>query len=129
MLHSQVALRDEIRGQAEEKDDGEDEGVVYVEGETREVDSEMDSDEEPEEVGMESMMIEDASYIRSPDAGEGSEEEDSEEEFEGREDVEDGLMLESSSDEEDAGSEDGVDYEDVDDDEEEVVVKGKGKRV
>ena len=128
MLHSQVALRDEIRGQGEEKDEGEDEGVVYVEGETREVDSEVDSDEEPEEVGMESMMIEDASYIRSPDAGEGSEEESgSEGEFEGREDVEEGMMLGSSSEEEDAGSEDGVDYEDVD--EEEVLVKGKGKRV
>jgi U3 small nucleolar RNA-associated protein 5 len=109
MLQAQVQLRKTIRSAAEGKGDGTDEGVLYVEGETPESDESGDdeSDQEPEEVGMEGMMrIEDASYIKSPAAFADSEEEE-------EEDVEEDVDEELDNEDED-------DEESVDDDEEDA---------
>jgi hypothetical protein len=150
MLHAQVQLRQTIRAATTGKGDGEDENVLYVEGQTPESDSDDESDEEPEEVGMEGMRIEDASYIKSPAAFNNDEDErgsSADEGFLESEDDEDDddmdsdereedemafLDLEASESENDDGDDaDSVDYDDVDDvsgeEEEEIPVKKVGK--
>ena len=133
MLHSQVALREEIRAGAAAANEEAEKAVVYVEGETAEVDSDEESDEEPEEVGMESMVIEDASYIRGGEVGSDGESEGEDEEKENSEDEgmdtdereEDERMLlgVESSESEGEGDDESVDYDDVESEDE-----GKGKR-
>ena len=143
MLHAQVQLRHTMRAAAAGEAVGTDEGVLYVEGETPESDSSADdeSDQEPEEVGMEGMRIEDASYIKSPAAFDDEEEDDgsdgssAEEDFSESEDEDEDdddddddmdsdegddarafLDLEASESEgsEGGGDVDSVDYDDVD---------------
>jgi len=145
MLYAQVQLRQTIRAASAGEGNGSDNGVLYVEGETPESDtSDGESDEEPEEVGMEGMRIEDASYIKSPAALGGDEDDDSAEEGgafldsddeeEEEDDDEEGdvrafMDLEASESEAEDDS-DSVDYDDVDaaSEEEEVAPKnGKGK--
>lgn len=146
MLHAQVQLRHTIRAATKGEGNGADEGVLYVEGQTPESDSDDESDEEPEEVGMEGMKIEDASYIKSPVAFDDERGSSADEGFLESEDVEDDddmdsdereederafLDLEASESEDDDGDADSVDYDDVDqasgEEEEEVVVKKVGK--
>ena len=151
MLSAQVQLRHNIRSaNAGESEDVSDEGVLYVEGETPESDSDDESDEEPEEVGLDGMRIEDASYIKSTaalnmeehdeDDEEGSsagesesddeDDEDQEEDDEAEEDVRAFLDIEASESEDNADA-DSVDYDDVDsesgEEEEEVAKKVKTK--
>lgn len=156
MLHAQVQLRHTMRAATTGEAVGTDEGVLYIEGETPESDSSADdeSDQEPEEVGMEGMRIEDASYIKSPAAFDDEEEDDgrgssAEEGFLDTEDEDDDDDMDSDEREDDArafldleaseseesedgeGDADSVDYDDVDqvsgEEEEEVVVKKTGK--
>ncbi|KAI5795686.1 Dip2/Utp12 family-domain-containing protein [Geopyxis carbonaria] len=104
MLQAQVELRHELRGARVEG--GEEEaGVVYVEGQTREYDSDAESEMEPEEVGMEGMQIEDASYIRSA-PGSGSEEEEEESGDERGSSAEEGFLDSENDEEEEEESED-----------------------
>ncbi|KAA8895649.1 Dip2/Utp12 family-domain-containing protein [Sphaerosporella brunnea] len=97
MLQAQVQLRQSFRAVAVQPEERpSEEAVVYVEGQTPESDSSDDeSDQEPEEVGMEGMRIEDASYIKSPAAFDSS----SDDESERGSSVEEGFM--DSDDEED----------------------------
>jgi len=152
MLHAQVQLRQTMRANSSASATT-DEGVLYVEGQTPEPSSEdEESDEEPEEVGMEGMQIEDASYIKSPAAvgddedetgssaeeeilvSEDEDEDDEDDDLDSDEreaDAEAFLDLEASEDEgEDEDADDGsVDYDDVDemseDEEEEAIVPKK----
>lgn len=153
MLHAQVQLRHTIRSANAGEGDGTDNGVLYVEGETPESDSDDESDEEPEEVGMESMRIEDASYIKSPaalneeerdedergssaeegflDSESDDEDDDDMDSVSAEEDARAFLDLEASESEDDNGDADSVDYDDVDqasgEEEEEVAKKVKSK--
>ncbi|TGZ79670.1 NUC189-domain-containing protein [Ascodesmis nigricans] len=108
MLQSQLELRSEMRlaGKEPREVEKEAEGALYIEGETNEVYS---SDEEPEEVAGEPMMIEDASFIKSPNDGFGADNESDDDER--GSDAEDDLL---GSDEEESEDED----EDMEDDEE-----------
>lgn len=109
MLHAQVDLRKALRNSAEGGlggDSAGDKGVLYVEGQERDSSSDDESDEEPEEVGMQGLQIEDASFIKGgAAAGDDTEDEDMDNGVEG-----------SSEDEEEEDDED----DDQDDDEEEV---------
>jgi U3 small nucleolar RNA-associated protein 5 len=142
MLHAQVQLRQTMRANSS-AGAATDEGVLYVEGQTPEPSSEdEESDEEPEEVGMEGMQIEDASYIKSPAAigddedetGSSAEEilvsEDEDEDYDSDEreaDAEAFLDLEASEDEDVDEDDRSVDYDDADeiseDEEEEAKVR------
>lgn len=106
MLHAQVDLRKALRSSAEGGLEGGvgDRGVLYVEGQEQDSSSDEGSDEEPEEVGMQGLQIEDASFIKG---GAGDETED--------EDMVNGVEGSSGDDDEDEEGED----EDEDDEEEE----------
>lgn len=109
MLHAQVDLRKALRNSAEGSLGGDgagDKGVLYVEGQEQDSSSDDGSDEEPEEVGMQGLQIEDASFIKG---GAGDDTED--------EDVDNGAEGSSEGEEQD---EDEDEDEDEDDSEEEV---------
>lgn len=147
MLHAQVDLRKALRGSAEgglEGDSG-DKGVLYVEGQEQDSSSDDESDEEPEEVGMQGLQIEDASFIKGG-ADDDTEDEDedmvngiegSSEEEDEDDDEDEGdngfLDIEASEASDDEEEEDEVDYDDVDaevldtDEEEEERVASKSK--
>jgi len=65
MLSSQLEFRKSLGAGQPSKEDVDDEDVLYVEGQEKESAGEEESDEEPEEVGMKQLQIEDASYIGS----------------------------------------------------------------
>ena len=154
MLNAQLELRNNLRkgiGEtgvdlAEEEEQIE-EGVLYIEGKTKDDNGESDddsygSDEEPEEVGMEGLQIEDASFIQGKFDGSGDgeneeEEEGVEEDLEGMEgqyrDLEDEEYEDEervnalpSSDSEDEEDEDTHEDEDEEDDEDDEVVERYG---
>lgn len=156
MLHAQVDLRKALRNSAEgslDSDGAGDKGVLYVEGQERDSSSDDESDDEPEEVGMQGLQIEDASFIKGgagddtedEDMDKGaegsSEEEDEEEEEDEDEDQEDeeeeegvnGFLDIEASEASGEEEEDEVDYDDVDveildtDEEENVSSKSKSK--
>lgn len=109
MLHAQVDLRKALRNSAEgslDSDGAGDKGVLYVEGQERDSSSDDESDDEPEEVGMQGLQIEDASFIKGG-AGDDTEDEDMDKGAEG------------SSEEEEEEEEDEDEDEDQDDEEEE----------
>lgn len=114
MLHAQVDLRKALRNSAEGGLGGDaagDKGVLYVEGQERDSSSEDESDEEPEEVGMQGLQIEDASFIKGGGRAAGDDTED--------EDMDNGV--EGSSGEEEEEEEEDEDDEDGEEEEEEEV--------
>ncbi|KAH8147867.1 uncharacterized protein LAJ45_07968 [Morchella importuna] len=131
MLRAQVDLRKVMRGDEEAGESEKERGVLYVEGQEEEGESESES--EPEEVGMQGLQIEDASFIGGKVGGEDDVEEmeeEEEEEEEEEDDEEDEDEDEDEDDEEENGffdieaseaseasgdeEEDEVDYDDVD---------------
>lgn len=139
MLSSQLELRKSLGAVQSSKEDADDEGVLYVEGQEKESAGEEESDEEPEEVGMKQLQIEDASYIGSRDSSDedmvngvndsgselggsesGSSESGSPYEDEGQFNVNDYLSLEASDDNPSHEDEDEEDEEEVDDDGESI---------
>lgn len=136
MLNAQLELRNSLRkgiGETgvdlaeEEQQIGE--GVLYIEGKTKDDKGESDddsygSDEEPEEVGMEGLQIEDASFIQGK--LDGSDDSENEEEEEGvDEDLESvgeqDRSLEDDEYEEDEERVNGVPSSDSEDEEDEDI--------
>ncbi|KAI5791743.1 WD40-repeat-containing domain protein [Peziza echinospora] len=129
MLSAQLELRKSLRlGTGEtgvdlyEEEEQKEEGVLYIEGKTKEDsdDSEDDgSDEEPEEVGMEGLQIEDASFIQGRDNAVDYEDEldeasEDDEEDEGESDMLNGVL--SDDDENDDEEEEDEDEEEEEED-------------
>ncbi|KAI5801851.1 Dip2/Utp12 family-domain-containing protein, partial [Pyronema domesticum] len=130
MLYAQVELRQQIKEAAVQQ--GGDEDSLYVLGEDPESESDYESDQEPEEVGMEGVRIEDASYIKNvKDVDSDDEEEvdgEEEEDEEGYEDSDEeegdaraflDMEAEESDEEDEQDDANSVDYDDVDEESEE----------
>ncbi|RPB28108.1 NUC189-domain-containing protein [Terfezia boudieri ATCC MYA-4762] len=151
MLNAQLELRNSLRrGVGEtgvdlaEEEEQIEEGVLYIEGKTKDDNDDSEdenggSDEEPEEVGMEGLQIEDASFIQgkldASDDEDGEEEEEEEEEErgsaeegdeEGDEDEEANLNDVVSEDEDEEEDQDMDGNVDGDGDEDDEVVERYG---
>ncbi|KAF8427457.1 Dip2/Utp12 family-domain-containing protein [Tirmania nivea] len=128
MLNAQLELRNSLRrGVGEtgvdlaEEEEQIEEGVLYIEGKTKDDNSEDEnggSDEEPEEVGMEGLQIEDASFIQGKLDG-SDYEEGEEEEGEGEEE-EVGLDEDDDEDEDEETKVNGVESEEEDEEDEDM---------
>ena len=135
MLNAQLELRNSLRrgvGETgvdiDEEEQQLEEGVLYIEGKTvddsdRSDDEIEGSDEEPEEVGMEGLQIEDASFIRgkmheSDEEGDGDESgsEEEDEDVDEEEEPQVNGVAPSEDEEDDQEDDDEDDDEDEDDD-------------
>lgn len=149
MLNAQLELRNSLRrGMGEtgidlaDEEEQIEEGVLYIEGKTKDDNDESEdenegSDEEPEEVGMEGLQIEDASFIRGKlDGSDDEDEDDDEDEVRGSDEEEDqdeddedeGAKLNgaASEDEDEEADQDMDEDDDEDDDNEGAVERYKG---
>ncbi|KAF8454507.1 WD40-repeat-containing domain protein [Terfezia claveryi] len=149
MLNAQLELRNSLRrGVGEtgvdlaEEEEQIEEGVLYIEGKSKDDNDDSEdenggSDEEPEEVGMEGLQIEDASFIQgkldTSDDEDGEEEEEEEEEEKGSEgdgdddEDEDAKFNDVVSEDEDEEEDQDMDGDvDGDDDEDDEVVERYG---